>query len=126
MDKLTEINEATDHVVRAIVALADTYDKLGQKTHANVCDILLKKIAEEIKINETIPLSNAETIDAIKGKFGLLSDIENLGLRVQRELPLRFQQYPNMEKVVQSILSLFEQLNTVVAQARASLGEMTG
>lgn len=120
------MKEQVEAVFNTLATMADAFDSIGFIEGADQIDALIKKVGQsDDGIFYPKPISREHQLELTRGKYGLIGKIRLLSKQVQREFKGKYEDFgPEMENVIESILSLFQQLDTVVGNAESILSNM--
>lgn len=122
------MKEQVEAVFNTLATMADAFDSVGFIEGADQIDALIKKAGQtDDSISYPRPISRKHQLEITRGKYGLIGKIRLLSRQVQREFRGKYENFgPDMESVIESILSLFQQLDTVTSNAESILSDMAG
>lgn len=117
------MKEQIQTIFDTLVVMADAFDSMGFKEGADQIDTLIIRVGQiDDGISYPKPISKQHQLELIRGRHGIVGKIRLLSKQVQREFREKYDRFGSeMEDVIESTLSLFEQLDTVMGNAEAIL-----
>lgn len=119
------MKEQAQAIFETLAVIADAFDSMGFREGADQIDTLIIKAGQDEGMSYPIPISRQQQLEIIRGKHGLIGKIKLLSKQVQREFKDKYENFsPEMGNIVESTLSLFQQLDTVMNNAESTLSNM--
>ncbi len=120
------MKEQIQTVFDTLAVMADAFDSMGYIEGADQIDELIKRVGQSDQgISYPRPISREHQLKLTRSRYGLIGKIRLLSKQVQREFRDKYENFgPEIEDVIESTLSLFQQLDTVMDNAESILSDM--